>query len=78
MEAQAGQVRLITAQEGMELDRETDDKYWKMRDAESEARSMNSSSFAAALGYDAVIVEEHGVTEVIVLNRTKLIIRRPK
>lgn len=68
----------ITAQEGMELDRETDDKYWKMRDAESEARSMNSSSFAVALGYDAVIVEEHGVTEVIVLNRTKLIIRRPE
>lgn len=46
----------------------------------TQAESMDLGSFAAAMGYDAINAEGHGDSGsyTVVLNRTKLIIRRPE
>lgn len=69
----------ITPQQGMMMDAESREQFWNIVEEAQAIRSMNTSSYAAALGYDAVRVENTaGVTETIILNRTKLIIKEPE
>lgn len=50
--------------------------YWEDKSIPSSLREGDDGALAAALGYDAIMVENAG--EIVVLNRTKLIIRRPE
>ena len=50
--------------------------YWEDKSIPASLREGDDGALAAALGYDAIMVENAG--EIVVLNRTKLIIRRPE
>lgn len=70
----------ITPDEGRALDKESTDEFMRMIERSQAVTSMDDGSFAAGLGYDAINATGHGASGsyTVVLNRTKLIIRRPE